>query len=727
MTDTAHATPDARYRAFISYSHSDARWCDWLHRALETYRVPSRLVGKRTSVGMIPRRIAPIFRDREELPSASDLNAKVNEVLHASANLIVICSPNSAASRWVNEEVLEFKRLGRGNRIFCLIVDGEPNASDLPGREAEECFCPALRFGIDADGKPSDQRAEPIAADVRDGKDGKSNAKLKLIAGLLDVGFDALKQRELQRRNRRMTAITALALVVMTVTTTLAITAVQARHAAERRQKQAESLVNFMLGDLNDKLSQINRLDIIESVDDKAMDYFKSLPASDVTEKAITQRAKALERIGSVRMDQGHLDAALDSFQTSLKLISAQAREYPNDLPLQLAWARVESFIGVTYWFQGKLDGAERHFRLAENILGHVEKQGAGNPEFLTQMLFVENDLGHVAESRGNLDEARRAYQTALTLAKRLVAADPDNVTWNVELGGDHNNLGKLALTRGDLVSAITEYAADDRIETTQSERHPRNKNQRQNMYRVRAILGRTLALAGLTDEAIGDLREAVSIAEKLHEEDTTITSISETLALYRMQLGRLLRLTDHLPEATQLTDRAFNTFTALTKQDPSNASWQREFADVRIERAAQLLATGKSDEARIQLRAALDWLDPDLKKHPEDRDTLLATLYARLQLAEVQGGADAKTLRERCLDAIDAVKSGNNDPRLLALKARALLALRRESAAQPVIEKLNTSGYRDPAFVKVLRQAHIDYPRNVQVQKRIRATLSPN
>ena len=107
-----------------------------------------------------------------------------------------------AKSKWVNEEILAFKRLGREDRIFCIIVGGEPNASDLPGREAEECFPPALRFRLGPDGNLSTARTEPIAADARPGKDGKNNAKLKLISGLLGVGYDSLRRREQQRRNR---------------------------------------------------------------------------------------------------------------------------------------------------------------------------------------------------------------------------------------------------------------------------------------------------------------------------------------------------------------------------------------------------------------------------------------------------------------------------------------------------------------------------------------------
>ncbi len=228
----ASVMPAFRYYAFISYSHRDQAWADWLHKALETYAIPKRLVGQSTAAGVIPKRLTPIFRDRDELASANDLGRKVNEAVAQSANLIVICSPRSAASRWVDEEVLAFKRLGRSERIFCLIVDGEPNASELPGRAAKECFAHALRYQLGADGALSSECTEPIAADARSGKDGKTNAKLKLIAGMLEVGFDQLKQRELQRRNRRMTAIAALAVAVMAVTTTLAIAALLASHAA---------------------------------------------------------------------------------------------------------------------------------------------------------------------------------------------------------------------------------------------------------------------------------------------------------------------------------------------------------------------------------------------------------------------------------------------------------------------------------------------------------------
>ena len=58
---------DFKYRAFISYSHKDEKWASWLHRALETYRVPKYLVGQDTAFGKVPDKLGKVFRDREEL------------------------------------------------------------------------------------------------------------------------------------------------------------------------------------------------------------------------------------------------------------------------------------------------------------------------------------------------------------------------------------------------------------------------------------------------------------------------------------------------------------------------------------------------------------------------------------------------------------------------------------------------------------------------------------
>ncbi len=149
----------------------------------------------------MPKRIFPVFRDREELASSSSLGENIQNALRQSRALIVICSPRAAASRWVNEEVKLYKSMDREDRVFCLIVDGEPYAA--PDSGLLECFPKAVLHRLNAQGELSDEPAEPIAADAREGKDGKRNALLKLIAGIVGVPYDELRQRERQRQIQR--------------------------------------------------------------------------------------------------------------------------------------------------------------------------------------------------------------------------------------------------------------------------------------------------------------------------------------------------------------------------------------------------------------------------------------------------------------------------------------------------------------------------------------------
>jgi hypothetical protein len=186
-----------RYRAFLSYSHRDMAWAKWLHRTLEVYRIDRDLVGRETAHGPVPKTLRPIFRDREDFSAGHSLTEQTVAALEASQFLVVICSPHAAQSVYVNEEIRCFKALGRAACVIPVIVDG------APGEPEHECFPPALRFKIDADGALTSERESPIAADARPQGDGKEIAKQKVVAGLLGLGLDEIMRRAVRARKRR--------------------------------------------------------------------------------------------------------------------------------------------------------------------------------------------------------------------------------------------------------------------------------------------------------------------------------------------------------------------------------------------------------------------------------------------------------------------------------------------------------------------------------------------
>ena len=253
------AGAEVRYTAFLSYSHKDTAAAGRLHRRLEAYRLPRRLVGSETPRGPVPARLWPIFRDREELPAATDLSETVREALAQSGALIVLCSPRSAGSLWVAEEIETFRRLHPDRPVLAAVLEGDP----------PDCFPKALRaFSRDRAGH------EPLATDLRPQADGTHLGLLKLVAGITGVGLDALVQRDAARRIRRVMAVTITALAAMLIMAASALVALDARRDAERQRAETEGQIEFMLTDLREKLRGVGRLDIMQAVNRHALAYY---------------------------------------------------------------------------------------------------------------------------------------------------------------------------------------------------------------------------------------------------------------------------------------------------------------------------------------------------------------------------------------------------------------------------------------------------------------------
>lgn len=187
------------YFAFISYKREDERWAEWLQHKLEHYRLPSNLNGRTD----LPKEIRPIFKDTTDL-NPGNLPRQIHEALEQSKHLIVICSPRSARSEWVNKEVETFIGMGRADRIIPFIIEGTAFAKS-PG---DECFPPALKA------LPEEQ--EILGANINE--TGRDAAAVKVVAQMFQLKFDTLWQRhERYRRKRRRAVTTGLLCLLISV------------------------------------------------------------------------------------------------------------------------------------------------------------------------------------------------------------------------------------------------------------------------------------------------------------------------------------------------------------------------------------------------------------------------------------------------------------------------------------------------------------------------------
>ncbi len=361
-----------RYKAFLTYSHEDEKWAAWLQRKLESFRIPRRLAS-RTAGGRAARKLAPIFRDREDLSTAHDLSKRITDALDRSEALVVICSPAAARSRWVNQEIRYFRSLGREDRIFCVIVAGDPQVR--AGDKA--CFPPALFEAAKGDS------AEPLAADVRKHADGKNLAGLKVIAGLLNVELDELRRREFQRKIRwaAVLSLVAIGILALGVLTMIA-------QVSERQEREyAEELASFIV-DLGEQLQSEVDLETLATIGEQAARHLRRLKPEELSPATQVQVGKVTRQLGRVAQLQGREQDALSYFTASRELLSRLKNEQPHDPDILFELGQTEYRIGQLYADKGDDNALEPW----KNYLDIARKLAEENPENVGWIMILCRD-----------------------------------------------------------------------------------------------------------------------------------------------------------------------------------------------------------------------------------------------------------------------------------------------------------------------------------------------
>lgn len=500
---------EPQYWAFLSYSHADEKWAKWLHRALERYRVPARLVGRATPAGAVPGRIRPCFRDQAELAASAHLGESLQKALAGSRTLVVICSPRSAGSRWVNQEIEYFRGLGRGGRILALVVDGDPAAPE-PG---QACFPPALLRDAGGQALP-----EPLAADVRPGRDGKDDAFLKVTAGILGLGFDELRSREQARRIRMMAAGIAASLLMATAMAGLAWAAYEARNEALRSRQQAEDLLQFMLGDLRDKLRPIGRLEVLDAVGAKAMDYFSHFGASEPSDRALGARATALRQIGELRVLRGDMREALVAYAEAVKLDRELAARHPDDPAVLAGLAASQSAISEGLLQLGDAAQAESPLQEAMATLERLRALQPEEPRWIHRSAEVRQNLAGAAYVRGDVEAAIAGFEAAVAqhrqlpqpLAREQLATLAESLGW----------LAYIETERSNGAAAQEHARAEIRIHQEVLRREPDNAMAQFSLAAAQTrLLGAMSRLQGPGGEP-ATLAELMALSERLVRHD---------------------------------------------------------------------------------------------------------------------------------------------------------------------------------------------------------------
>jgi len=685
-----------RYYAFLSYSHRDKQLADWLHRELERFRVPSALAGKLTANGVVPRRLTPIFRDEQDLSAGGDLAEEIKAALAASQFLVVLCSPTAAKSRWTNAEIESFKRTRPEGCVLAAVAAGEPFASDLPGREDEECFPPALRFKYDRRGHQTTKRAEPLAADFRAAGEGQRMAFLKLVAGMLGVGLDELVQREQTRRHRRMAWLAAASLGGMAVTSTLAVAAFQARNEAREQRREAEGLVAFMLGDLKDKLEPIGKLDALDGVGSKVLAYYSKQDASELSDAALSQRSQALSLMAQVASSRGDSQTAVKLYRQAMAGTAEAMRRDPTNAQAIFDHAQNVFYIGEIAQFAEDYRTSEQSMRDYQRLARQMVELQPDNMKYRMEVQYADANLGIVLYDQRRFPEAVAQFNDALSTMDAIATADPKNKAYRQGVAEALTWLADAERSTGNYDEAI---AARQRTVATYEQLYAKwhDVKFRDRLTTAQRLLGYFYAERGETELARQQLQAAIANADALTSLEPSNALWLSSGAWARIVLAKLLLLARDTSGAAEQSAAACRTFQVLLSRPAPRPEWRKGSYACALVRSGLAMAAGNRDQALAAAQQAV--AAARLAQTQDKHEDAFRLARAYRMVGDVQRDrGDMLAAQEAWAKGLAAIPTSVPE-RPDEMEDHALLLQRagRSAEAQRLTSRLNAMGYRLP------------------------------
>lgn len=432
-------------------------------------------------------------------------------------------------------------------------------------------------------------------------------------------------------RHRAAVTIAAVALVVLAAVAGVSVQRIiRAERLAESRREKAEALIAFMVGDLNNKLEPIGRLDALESVATRAVGYYEEQPIGASSDEEQAQHARALRNLGDVRVALGDSASGLECYRAALALDAQLMAKAPNDLHAldelaldhtklagvlhrrgdyedalaelragleverqaqtlqpeaierKRALAATQRRLAEVLFAQDRLSDVEDALHAAQRLADDVARAEPLNFENRWTLSLIERDFGWVTMDRGDAQGALVRYRAALEIAQSLVEADGSNDKWQALLSGAHGDLGDAYIEIEDVSSALLERRAALAIDQRLSNKEPANAFRLRDLALDHRQIGEALQLQREVQSALTEFRVSVAISASLHAKDPTNQYFLTDLVFGHQHIGELL-LADGDPTGALAAFRASLEFAERVPATSPDAPRPRVFDAHRL------------------------------------------------------------------------------------------------------------------------------------------------
>jgi tetratricopeptide (TPR) repeat protein len=582
------------YDAFISYSQTkDKPIAAELQSVIQSLGKP-----------WYKRRSLHVFRDDTNLSATPYFWATLEDALSRSRYLILLASPESAASTWVSKEVaywLEHKSI---DTLLIGLTDGELVWDHKAGdyRDWEKLPLPrALEGKFPSEPKWVDLRQYRAVEDPDDSAFIERAADF--AAAVHGMPKEDLLSREV-RQQRRMLSLAWSAVALLLLLTGAAvwqwIVAGQERDRAEIAADQAKRNFAVAKGTAGRFASTLQDMIIAGTI---------------------------ATHDGKLLLDRTH------------ESISALGKEQTNEEVMALEWQLLStlSFADLMVAGEGEkaIETASRMLSLAQQLLAKKPY----DPTYVRYVAIGNHRLGDALEARGKLDEALARNNDALRTITETLAKKPGVPELEQVLGLTHQRIGDLLRKKGDLAGSRRAFEEYLRLFKALAHRpKPESiwvRGWAVSEERVGDALRDLGDLKGALDYYYA-YQKAAQVLMKLETPGSPNYTWRADLWIANQRIGDILFEQKDYKGAL----REYKIFNSGAQEaavrNPEHRLWQRNFANSKIKLGEAHLALGELEDARRELEGAIKTYDAMVSKDPARGSWRKNLAIARLRLGQV-------------------------------------------------------------------------------------------
>ncbi|MDE1145807.1 MAG: winged helix-turn-helix domain-containing protein [Azospirillaceae bacterium] len=511
--------------------------------------------------------------------------------------------------------------------------------------------------------------------------------------------------RQAKRADRlRLGAMVSFAAIAL-VAAFLGLRASRAEAVAAQRLQGAEELVDYMLGDLAEKLQPLGRLDVLDGVAQKALGYLTVDDPGRIPSEARLRQAKALQTLADVNRSRGNVDIALKALGQAESLLQANLAERAHDGETLKTAGSIAFWYGQIALDQGRLDETMRRFTQYRDFAQRRMSLEPNEPNAWIELSYALSSLGTAHLREGEDDMATDNLNDSIALKRRAIMAHPDNISLSADLANSLSLLAEAQSERGQLEAATDLY--DEQREVL-DEVHRRQPDAAVWLFRLAAagrLKSSLLEAQGKTAPAIVSLGQAMAqIDDCLHREPENrrwqITRTEIRLLKARADLAGG-NFESALPDIINIE----TTVDQMLRVNPADDQLQRQKAEALMLHGTILTSTKELNSAIQKIEEAANIVRGSYER--DHKDKLRTILFSNILLASsniflTRGeNTEAKKVCQNVVDALKTMALLSKDFRILDPWVRANRCSGNQAMAEAGSRILSTMGYRGTEYLQ--------------------------